>query len=74
MLILCRRNQKSHVETNIVHKLYRIQNIAPQPFAYFEGIVSKATLDSAKAKQAGPKRTWYTLTLEGVTGVLYQVI
>ena len=58
----------------MVHKLFRIQSIAPQPFAYFEGIVSKATLDSAKAKQAGPKRTWYTLTLEGLNGVLHQVI
>lgn len=71
--ILCRRNQKSHVATNIVHKLYRIQTIAPQPFSYFEKLVSPAAIESSKKKQSGPKRTWYTLTLEALNAVLYQV-
>ena len=69
-----RKNQKSHVTTNLVHKLYRIQNIAPQPLSYFEGLVSPAVLEAAKKKQAGKHRTWFTLTVEGLNAVLYQVI
>ena len=69
----CRRNQMSHVKGNIVHKLYRIQSIAPQPLSYFEGLVSTAALEAAKTKQAGRTRTWYTLTLESLNAVLNQV-
>ncbi|KAG0596742.1 hypothetical protein M758_UG281300 [Ceratodon purpureus] len=66
------RNQKSHVATNLVHRLYQIQNIAPQPLAYFEGLVSKALLNMSKAKQVGNHCTWYTLTLKALNFVLYQ--
>ena len=59
--------------TNLVHKLYHFQNIAPQPLSYFKGFVPKASLDMSKAKQAGNQRTWYTLTLEVLNSVLYQV-
>jgi hypothetical protein len=70
----CRKNQKSHVTTNLVHKLFRIQNIAPQPLSYFEGLVSPNVLEAARKKQAGKNRTWFTLTVEGLNAVLYQVM
>ena len=59
--------------TNLVHKLYRIQNLAPQPLSYFQGLVSPTVLEAARKKQAGKNRTWFTLTVEGLTAVLYQV-
>jgi hypothetical protein len=62
------------VTTNLVHKLFRIQNIAPQPLAYFHGLVSPTVLDAARKKQAGKNRTWFTLTVEGLNAVLYQVL
>jgi hypothetical protein len=57
-----------------VHKLFRIQNIAPQPLSYFEGLVSPSYLEAARKKQAGKNRTWFTLTVESLNAVLYQVI
>jgi hypothetical protein len=71
---ICRRNQKSHVTTNLVHKLYRIQSIALQPLQYFENLVSKEDIAASKAKQKSSKRTWYTLTVESLNLVLYQII
>ena len=71
---VCRKNQKSHVTTNLVHKLFRIQSIAPQPLPYFEGLVSPTILEAARNKQAGKNRTWFTLTVEGLNGVLYHVM
>jgi hypothetical protein len=62
------------VTTNLVHRLFRIQNIAPQPLSYFEGLVSATTLEAARKKQAGKNRTWFTLTVDGLNSVLYQVI
>jgi len=69
-----RRNQKSHVSTNLVHKLFRIQNIAAQPVSYFEKLVSKEDLAASDAKQKSKNRTWFTLTVEALNGVLYQVL
>ena len=60
--------------TNLVHKLFHIQNLAPQPLSYFEGLVSPIVLEAARKKQAGKNRTWFTLTVEGLNGVLYQVM
>ena len=60
--------------TNLVHKLFRIQNIAPQPLSYFQGMVSAIVLEAARKKQAGKNRTWYTLTIEGLNTILYQVM
>jgi hypothetical protein len=57
-----------------VHKLFRIQNLAPQPLSYFEGLVSPTVLEAARKKQAGKNRTWFILTVEGLNAVLYQVI
>ena len=71
---LFRKNQKSHVTTNLVHKLFRIQNIAPQPLSYFEGLVSPTVLEAARKKQAGKNRTWFTLTVDGLNAVLYKVM
>src|SRR6202022_4501004 len=68
-----RRNQKSHVCTNLVHKLFRIQSIAGQPLSYFEKLVSKEDLTAADAKQKSKHRTWFTLTVEALNGLLYQV-
>jgi hypothetical protein len=71
---LSRKNQKSHVTTNLIHKLFWIQNIAPQPLSYFHGLVSPTVLEAARKKQAGKNRTWFTLTIEGLNTVLYQVM
>jgi hypothetical protein len=61
------------VKLNLVHKLYRIQNIAGQPLAYFENLVTKKELSDAEKKQKSKAHTWYTLTLDGLITVLYQV-
>ena len=68
-----RKNQKSHVCTNFVHKLFRIQSIAGQPLSYFEKLVSKENLTAADAEQKSKHRTWFTLTVEALNRFLYQV-
>jgi hypothetical protein len=72
-LVFFRRIQKSHVSTNLVHKLYRIQNIAGKLIPYFEKLVSKENLATIEAKQKSEYRMWFTLTIEARNGVLYQV-
>ena len=67
-------NQKSHITTNLVHKLFHIQHIGPQPLAYFQGLVSPTVLEAARKKQVGKNRTWFTLTVDGLNAVLHQVI
>ena len=57
-----------------MHKLFRIQNLAPQPLSYFEGLVSSTVLEAARKKQAGKNRTSFTLTVEGLNAFLYQVM
>jgi hypothetical protein len=59
---------------NLVHKLFHIQNIAPQPLSYFQGLVFPTVLEAARKKQAGKDRTWFILTVEGLNAVLYQVM
>jgi hypothetical protein len=36
-------------------------------------LVSPTVLEAARKKQAGKNRTWFTLTVEGLNVVLYQV-
>ena len=42
--------------------------------SYFQGLVSPTNLENARKKQAGKQRTWFTLTVDGLNFVLYQVI
>jgi hypothetical protein len=37
-------------------------------------LVSPTVLEAARKKQSGKNRTWFTLTVEGLNAVLYQVI
>jgi hypothetical protein len=37
-------------------------------------LVSPTVLEAARKKQAGKNRTWFTLTVEGLNAVLYQVM
>jgi hypothetical protein len=69
----CRCNQKSHVTSNLVHKLYRVQNVGKQPLSYFEKFVSKDDLAAAEAKQKSKQQTWYSLTVDCLNGLLNQV-
>ena len=66
-----KRNQESHVCTNLVHKLFLIQSITRQPLSYFEKLVFKKDLTAADVKQKSKHRIWFTLTLNGF---LYHVI
>jgi hypothetical protein len=36
--------------------------------------VSPTVLEAARKKQAGKNRTWFTLTVEGLNAVFYQVM
>jgi hypothetical protein len=36
--------------------------------------VSATVLEASRKKQVGKNRTWFTLTVEGLNAVLYQVI
>ena len=42
--------------------------------SYFQGLVSPTNLENARKKQAGKQCTWFTLTVDGLNFVLYQVI
>ena len=46
-----KRNQKSHVTSNLVHKLYQVQNVGKQFWTYFKKFVSKDDLVATEAKQ-----------------------
>jgi hypothetical protein len=57
----------------LVHKLYRVQNVGKQPLSYFERFVSKDDLTAAEAKQKSKQRTWYSLIVDSLNGLLNQV-
>jgi hypothetical protein len=59
---------------NLVHILFRIQNIVPQPLTYFQGLVSPIVLEGARKKRAGKNCTWFTLTVKGLNAVLHHVM
>lgn len=67
-----RRVENSHVQLNLVHKLYRVQRIGRQDVSYFKGIITPEEEAASKLKNL-TKSTWFKLTANALCNVLYQV-
>lgn len=68
------RDGKFHVTSNLVHRLYHAQNFRPLPLTFFKSLVTKEELRATEMKQRSPKtKTWFTLTISFLRGVLYKV-
>lgn len=68
----CRQTEDSHVKTNFVHTLFRIQKYGLMPIEQFEDILTPSEMKKCK-KSHNAKKTWYTLNLQVFTNFIFQV-
>ena len=73
MLVSCRHTEDSHVKTNTVHTLFRVQKYGLMPLAQFEDILTPSDIKRCKKSQHA-KKTWYSLNLHVFTSFIFQVI
>ena len=66
-----RQTEDSHVKTNIVHTMFRVQKFGLMSFDMFKDILSHVDLKSCKKLRA---KTWYSLSLNVFTNFTCQVI
>ena len=71
MIFEFRHTEDSHVKTNIVHILLRVQNYGLMSIDQFNDILSPADFKKCRKSQ---KKTWYTLPLHVFTNFIFQVI
>ena len=71
MVFEFRQTEDSHVKTNIVHTLFRVQKYGLMTIDQFKDILSPADLNRCKKSQ---KKTWYSLPLHVFTNFTFQVI
>ena len=72
MFVTCRHTEDSHVKTNIVHTLFRVQKYGLMPLEQFHDILTPAEIKRCKKSQ-NAKKTWYSLNLHVFTRFIYQV-
>lgn len=72
-VLKCRRNEKQHVKSNLVHKLFRVKKVGRQPLEYFKDMITPDEYKASELKQSGKNWTWYSLTQDALNGVLNQV-
>ena len=71
LVVYFRHTEDSHVKTNIVHTLFRVQKYGLMSIDQFTDILSPADLKRCKKSQ---KKTWYSLPLPMFTNFTFQVI
>jgi hypothetical protein len=72
LLANCRATENSHVKTNLVHILHRIQSTGTQPLESFKDFLSP---DDYQKCVVNPGRTksWYPLTVDIFISLLFRV-
>ncbi len=69
--INCRSTEESHVKTNLVHTLYRVQKYGLLPIERFNEMLRPSELKRCGAPKT--RKTWYTMPLEVFTTFLFRV-
>ena len=67
-----RHTEDSHVKTNTVHTLFRVQKYGLMPLEQFQDILTPADIKRCKKSQ-NAKKTWYSLNLHVFTHFIFQV-
>jgi hypothetical protein len=67
----CRSTEGSHVKTNLVHTLYRVQKYGLLPIERFNEMLRPSELKRCWAPKT--KKTWYSMPLEVFTTFLFRV-
>ena len=72
MIVIGRHTEDSHVKTNTVHTLFRVQKYGLMPLEQYQDILTPADIKRCKRSQ-NTKKTWYTLNLHVFTHFIFQV-
>ena len=73
MVFSYRHTEDSHVKTNTVHTLFRVQKYGLMPLEQYNDILTASDIKRCKKSQH-VKKTWYTLNLHVFTSFIFQVI
>ena len=68
--IASKHTENSHIKTNLVHTLYRVQKYGLMEVDKFQELLSA---DEVKACQQHARKTWYKMPLEVFTSFIFQV-
>ena len=69
--ILIRSTKDSHVKTNLVHTLYRVQKYGLLPIEQFKEMLRPSELRMCGAQKA--RKTWYSMPLQVFTSFVFRV-
>jgi hypothetical protein len=72
MFVTCRNTEDSHVKTNTVHTLFRVQKYGLMPLEQFKDILTPDEIKRC-AKSQNSKKTWYSLNLHVFTNFIFHV-
>ena len=72
MIVNCRHTEDSHVKTNIIHTLFRVQKYGLMPLKQYQDILTPSNIKRCKKSQ-NTKKTWYSLNLHVFTNFIFQV-
>ena len=69
--INCRSTEDSHVKTNLVHTLYRVQKYGLLPMDRFNEMLRPSEVKRCGAQKM--KKTWYSMPAEVFTSFVFRV-
>jgi hypothetical protein len=70
LLDLSRHTENSHVKTNLVHTLHRVNKYGVLPLPSFKDLITRAEY---KKCESNPKKSWFNLTAEVFAAFLFRV-
>ena len=72
LFAISRHTEDSHVKTNTVHTLFRVQKYGLMPLEQYQDILTPTDIKRCKKSQ-NAKKTWYSLNLHVFTHFIFQV-
>ena len=70
MSMCTRQTENSHVKTNLVHTLYRVQKYGVLELEKFKELLSP---EEERACLANSRKSWYSMPLEVFTSFIFKV-
>ena len=70
MAMCTRQTENSHVKTNLVHTLYRVQKYGVLELEKFKELLSP---EEERACLANSRKSWYSMPLEVFTSFIFKV-
>ena len=68
--MIARQTENSHVKTNLVHTLYRVQKYGVFELEKFKELLSP---EEERACLANSRKSWYSMPLEVFTSFIFKV-